>query len=174
MKAISSHERRLEDAGKIFGGAVVRIFASDPGELSADDLEIKEQIIALTGRELDPAIVNEQHRTIINGARTGLFNILGAAGIDKPTLLVAGNEDPLTRPINTRFMSAVMPQAELHVEYGVGHDVLVSRAGSVAARANRFFDADFEPTNFATAALSLWLRCASNLADATVRMLPGL
>jgi pimeloyl-ACP methyl ester carboxylesterase len=175
LMAISSDKRNLDDAGKIFGGEVTRIMQDDPGDLSPEDQVTRSLITELMNREIDPRKVRNQQRKALNNSRSGWFNLIGLAGlVDTPTLIVAGDQDPLTRPFNARAMKAIMPNTELHIEEGVGHDVILSRADSVAARANIFFDSEPEPVSVATAALGLWLRSASNFADVAVQMLPGL
>jgi pimeloyl-ACP methyl ester carboxylesterase len=51
--------------------------------------------------------------------------------IGPPTLIVAGDDDPVTPLMNHRVMAALIPQARLHVAAGGGHLVLIDSADQI-------------------------------------------
>ncbi|HEX4220730.1 MAG TPA: poly(3-hydroxyalkanoate) depolymerase [Pseudonocardiaceae bacterium] len=53
--------------------------------------------------------------------------------IRQPTLVLAGDDDPIIPAVNAKIMSSLLPHAELHV-YPDGHLGLITRADDLAAR----------------------------------------
>ncbi len=51
--------------------------------------------------------------------------------IGQPTLVIAGDDDPVTPLVNHRIIAALMPRATLHVARGGGHLVLLDSAQQV-------------------------------------------
>jgi poly(3-hydroxyalkanoate) depolymerase len=58
-----------------------------------------------------------------------------------PTLILAGDDDPIIPLVNARIMHRLIPHSELHVYHG-GHLELAADAGSLAATVQAFLDAD--------------------------------
>jgi poly(3-hydroxyoctanoate) depolymerase len=58
---------------------------------------------------------------------------LPAPGLDprEPTLVIAGDDDPITPLVNHRVIAMLMPQATLRVMKGGGHLVLLDSAEQV-------------------------------------------
>jgi poly(3-hydroxyoctanoate) depolymerase len=54
-----------------------------------------------------------------------------------PTLILAGNDDPIVPPINARVMACLIPHARLHIVNG-GHLLLLSEREQVAALVYQF------------------------------------
>jgi pimeloyl-ACP methyl ester carboxylesterase len=52
--------------------------------------------------------------------------------IRQPTLVVAGDDDPITPLVNHRIIAALVPRASLHIVRGGGHLVLLDSAPEVA------------------------------------------
>jgi pimeloyl-ACP methyl ester carboxylesterase len=52
--------------------------------------------------------------------------------IDRPTLILVGDDDPVTPLVNHRIMAALIPRARLHVAAGGGHLVLIDSADQIA------------------------------------------
>ena len=83
------------------------------------------------------------------GPRRGyLYQLVAAAGwtslpllpwIRQPTLLLAGDDDPVVPLANARIMRRLLPEAELHV-YPGGHLGLLTEAAELAAVVDRFLD----------------------------------
>lgn len=81
------------------------------------------------------------------GSRRGyLLQLLAGAGwsslpalpfIRQPTLVLAGNDDPIIPLVNARIMARLLPHATLHV-YDDGHLGLVTSAGELAPLVARF------------------------------------
>ena len=56
----------------------------------------------------------------------------------RPTLLLAGDNDPAVPAVNARIMAKLLPDAELHVVPGGGHLMMFDRAGELAPVIDRF------------------------------------
>jgi pimeloyl-ACP methyl ester carboxylesterase len=57
--------------------------------------------------------------------------------IRQPTLLLAGDDDPIIPLVNARIMRRLLPHAELHV-YNGGHLGLLTEASQLAPIVDRF------------------------------------
>ena len=83
------------------------------------------------------------------GPRRGYYYQLAASSawsslpflklIRQPTLVVAGDDDPIIPLVNARIMARLIPQAELHVYRG-GHIALVTEAHELAPVIEDFLD----------------------------------
>ncbi|MGY1782470.1 poly(3-hydroxyalkanoate) depolymerase [Geodermatophilus sp. SYSU D01036] len=63
--------------------------------------------------------------------------------VRQPTLVVAGDDDPIVPLVNARVMARLIPDARLHVYRG-GHLALVTEADELAPVVEDFLDADRE------------------------------
>ena len=89
-------------------------------------------------------VMDEQERP---GSRTGYFlQLLAGVGwsslpalplIRQPTLILAGNDDPIIPLVNARIMRALLPDASLHV-FDDGHLGLLTSADELGPLASRF------------------------------------
>jgi pimeloyl-ACP methyl ester carboxylesterase len=89
-------------------------------------------------------VVYEQERL---GSRTGYsLQLLAGVGwsslpalplIRQPTLVLAGNDDPMIPLVNARIMRALLPNATLHV-FGDGHLGLLTAADELGPLVSRF------------------------------------
>ena len=89
-------------------------------------------------------VVYEQERL---GSRTGYYlQLLAGVGwsslpalplIRQPTLILAGNDDPIIPLVNERIMRALLPNATLHV-YDDGHLGLITAADELGPLVSRF------------------------------------
>jgi len=61
-----------------------------------------------------------------------------------PTLILAGDDDPIIPLINGRIMRRLIPHSELHIYRG-GHLELAADAGRLATTVEAFLDADPAP-----------------------------
>ena len=106
-------------------------------------------------------VVYEQERL---GSRTGYFlQLLAGVGwtslpalplIRQPTLILAGNDDPIIPLVNARIMRALLPHATLHV-YDDGHLGLLTSADELGPLVSRFLTSpsgENAPTSQLTAA----------------------
>jgi len=59
--------------------------------------------------------------------------------LQQPTLVMAGNDDPLVPLLNARLMHALIPHSEMKV-FDCGHLFLVTRAKEAAVAINEFLD----------------------------------
>jgi poly(3-hydroxyalkanoate) depolymerase len=61
-----------------------------------------------------------------------------------PTLILAGDDDPIIPLVNARIMHRLIPRSQLHVYHG-GHLELAADSGRLAAAVQAFLDADPTP-----------------------------
>ena len=59
--------------------------------------------------------------------------------IRQPTLVVAGDDDPIIPAINAQMMARLIPDAELHLYRG-GHLAMITEAPELAPVVERFLD----------------------------------
>jgi poly(3-hydroxyoctanoate) depolymerase len=59
-------------------------------------------------------------------------------GLQQPTLVLAGDQDPLVPSANARLMADLMPRAQVHVVRGGGHLLVVDSLDQVAPRIDGF------------------------------------
>jgi poly(3-hydroxyalkanoate) depolymerase len=120
----------------------------DPGYL----LSVAPELYGGSARD-DPARIGEfMHAENRVGASKGyLYQLAAAAGwtslpflplIRQPTLIMAGDDDPLIPLPNARVLHALIPRSRLHVYHG-GHLGLVTEAAEHAPVVSRFLG---EPT----------------------------
>jgi poly(3-hydroxyalkanoate) depolymerase len=89
-------------------------------------------------------------RTRVGPPRGYLYQLAAGAGwsslpllpwIRQPTLLLAGDDDPIIPLVNARIMRRLLPHAELHVYHG-GHLGLLTEAAELAPVVDRFLRRD--------------------------------
>jgi poly(3-hydroxyalkanoate) depolymerase len=120
--------------------------------LDADHAErIAADLYGGTARS-DPAMAR---RLLHDHSRVGplrgyLYQLAAGAGwtslpllpwIRQPTLLLAGDDDPIVPLVNARIMRRLLPDAELHVYHG-GHLGLLTEAAELAPVVDRFLRGD--------------------------------
>ena len=148
--------RRLVLAATATGGMLV------PGDLSVlakmttprrfkDPNFMKENLGALYGglARTDPELLAEIARLSRSPSRRGyLYQQMALAGwvsapllplLRQPTLILAGNDDPLVPMVNARIMARLIPHSTL-VELDDGHLFLFTKARESAASVDRFLD----------------------------------
>src|SRR6266545_3054726 len=76
-------------------------------------------------------------RLVLVAAGTGWSSMPLLPWIRQPTLLLAGDDDPIIPLINARIMRRLLPNAELHVYHG-GHLGLLTEAAELAPIVDRF------------------------------------
>ncbi|MFW3171765.1 poly(3-hydroxyalkanoate) depolymerase [Geodermatophilus sp. CPCC 206100] len=98
----------------------------------------------------DPALAARVlHSATRLGPRRGYYYQLAASAgwsslpflrlIRQPTLVVAGDDDPIIPLVNARILARLIPDAQLHV-YGGGHLALITDAPELAPVVERFLD----------------------------------
>jgi poly(3-hydroxyalkanoate) depolymerase len=96
----------------------------------------------------DPALAREllHGRSRVGPRRGYLYQLAAGAGwsslpflrwIRQPTLLLAGDDDPIIPLVNARLMRRLLPDAELHIYHG-GHLGLLTEAAELAPVVDRF------------------------------------
>jgi poly(3-hydroxyalkanoate) depolymerase len=92
--------------------------------------------------------------TRVGPPRGYLYQLAAGAGwtslpllpcIRQPTLLLAGDDDPIIPPVNAHIMRRLLPRAELHVYHG-GHLGLLTEAAQLAPVVDRFLRDGSHPT----------------------------
>lgn len=73
-------------------------------------------------------------------AGTGWSSLPALPLIRQPTLIVAGDDDPIIPVVNARVMARLIPHAELYVHPG-GHLAMITEADEFAPVVERFLDA---------------------------------
>jgi poly(3-hydroxyalkanoate) depolymerase len=73
-------------------------------------------------------------------ASTGWTSLPFLRLIRQPTLVVAGDDDPIVPVVNARIMARLLPDARLHV-YAGGHIALITEAAQLAPVVDGFLDA---------------------------------
>jgi pimeloyl-ACP methyl ester carboxylesterase len=59
----------------------------------------------------------------------------------RPTLILAGDDDPIIPLVNARIMHGLIPRSQLHIYHG-GHLELAADAERLASAVEAFLDAD--------------------------------
>ncbi len=72
-------------------------------------------------------------------ATTGWSSLPFLKLIRQPTLIVAGDDDPIVPVVNARIMARLIPDAQLHV-YSGGHIALITEAEDLAPVIEKFLD----------------------------------
>lgn len=115
----------------------------DPGYLR----EVAPLLYGGSAREDPDRIRKFMHaESRVGSSRGYLYQLAAAAGwtslpflplIRQPTLILAGDDDPLVPPQNARLLHALIPRSRLHVYHG-GHLGLVTEAAEHAPVVSRF------------------------------------
>jgi poly(3-hydroxyalkanoate) depolymerase len=99
----------------------------------------------------DPALARDllHATTRLGPARGYYYQLISGAGwtslpwlrrLRPPTLILAGDDDPIIPLANARIMHRLIPRSELHI-YPGGHLELAAAAGRLAAAVEEFLDA---------------------------------
>jgi poly(3-hydroxyoctanoate) depolymerase len=99
----------------------------------------------------EPELVRTMHIRRPTNALAAMYRLAPLFGwtslpwlwtIRHPTLLVAGDDDPVTPLVNHRIIAALVPRARLHIVRGGGHLVLLDSAPEVAPVITSFLHGD--------------------------------
>ena len=72
--------------------------------------------------------------------------------LPQPTLVLAGDDDPIVPAINGRILAAVIPNAEIEIIRGAGHLFLLERPAEIATLVADFLTAERDSTHRKTVA----------------------
>jgi poly(3-hydroxyalkanoate) depolymerase len=100
----------------------------------------------------DPALARDllHATTRLGPARGYYYQLISSIGwtslprlpkLRQPTLILAGDDDPIIPLVNARIMNRLIPRSELHIYHG-GHLELVADAEYIAPVVEAFLDAD--------------------------------
>jgi poly(3-hydroxyoctanoate) depolymerase len=99
----------------------------------------------------EPELVRTMHIRRPTNALAAMYRLAPLFGwtslpclwaIRQPTLVVAGDDDPVTPLVNHRIIAALVPRARLHIVRGGGHLVLLDSAPEVAPVITGFLRGD--------------------------------
>jgi pimeloyl-ACP methyl ester carboxylesterase len=65
--------------------------------------------------------------------------------LQQPTLILAGDDDPIVPPINAKILARCIPHARLHIVTGGGHLFLLERPAEAARLISDFLDGSSAP-----------------------------
>lgn len=117
------NKRFLKAAGGIFGG----VFRDDP-KAAARHLPTRE-----------PHLRGWLHQIIAVNTYSSLPHL---PFIDKRTLVLSGDDDPLVPLANSRILTRLIPGAELEIVRGGGHMMLLERADETGRMIKHFLEED--------------------------------
>jgi poly(3-hydroxyalkanoate) depolymerase len=104
--------------------------ASIVGELYGGSARLHPgRVLRLLGDDLRPASKRGYLHQLLAGA--GWVSLPWLPLIRQPTLILAGDDDPIVPAVNARIMHHLLPHASLHVYRG-GHVALVTEAPGIA------------------------------------------
>jgi poly(3-hydroxyalkanoate) depolymerase len=88
-----------------------------------------ERVLRLMGDSLRPASTRGYVHQLLAGV--GWVSLPWLPLIRQPTLILAGDDDPIVPAVNARIMHRLLPRAQLHIYRG-GHVALVTEADQLA------------------------------------------
>ncbi len=91
-----------------------------------------------SARLISPSIVGYFYQLI---AGMGWTSVHWLHKLRQPTLILAGDDDPIVPPVNSRLMSLLIPNNRLHIIHGGGHLFLVHSTRKVIPIISEFLDA---------------------------------
>jgi poly(3-hydroxyalkanoate) depolymerase len=96
---------------------------------------------------LHGSLARFSHRPTVRGYADQLYSITGWTStpwlcrLRQPTLVLAGDDDPIVPLINARILAWLIPDAHLHVVHGGGHLFVLEEPAAVAQRVSDFLSA---------------------------------
>lgn len=91
-----------------------------------------------SARLIPPSIAGYLYQLI---AGMGWTSIHWLHKLLQPTLILAGDDDPIVPPVNSRLMSLLIPNNRLHIVHGGGHLFLIHSTRKVVPVIQKFLDA---------------------------------
>jgi poly(3-hydroxyalkanoate) depolymerase len=116
-------------AGELYGGSV------------RDDHSLARELLHVTTR---PIATRAYHYQLL--ATAGWTSLPLLPLLRPPTLILAGDDDPIIPQLNARILHRLIPRSELTIYHG-GHLDLVTQAGHLAPRVEAFLGAQTRPAN---------------------------
>lgn len=93
---------------------------------------------------LHGSLARFMHQPSLRGYAAQLYALAGWTSVPwlhwlhQPTLILAGDDDPIVPPVNAHILARLMPDARLHVIQGGGHLFALEDPPAVAARVAEF------------------------------------
>jgi poly(3-hydroxyalkanoate) depolymerase len=118
-------EQYLRSAGRVYGGMA----RTDPRTL----------LYATIGRLRQPSLIGYAGQLY---AITGWSSMPWLHTLPQPTLVLAGDDDPIIPLVNGRILAWRIPDATLHVVRGGGHLFILERPAEMADMVTAFLDGE--------------------------------
>ncbi len=122
-------EHYLQIAGRIYGGMA----RTDPRRL----------LHTVIGRVRPPSLVGYAGQLY---AITGWSSLPWLHAVRQPTLILAGDDDPIIPLVNGRILAWRIPDSRLHVVRGGGHLFILERPAEIAGLITGFLEGEPVPT----------------------------
>lgn len=96
---------------------------------------------------LHGSLARFRHRPTMRGYTAQLYSIAGWTSVPwlgrlrQPTLILAGDDDPIIPLVNARILARLIPDAALHVIPGGGHLFVLEQSEAVADQVSAFLEA---------------------------------
>jgi pimeloyl-ACP methyl ester carboxylesterase len=116
-------------AGELYGGSV------------RDDPPLARELLHATTR---PITTKGYHYQLL--ATAGWTSLPLLPLVRQPTLILAGDDDPIIPLVNARILHRLIPRSELSIYHG-GHLDLVTQAGHLAPLVEAFLGAETQSAN---------------------------
>jgi poly(3-hydroxyoctanoate) depolymerase len=123
-------EHYLQIAGRIYGGMA----RTDPRRL----------LHSVIGRVRPPSVAGYAGQLY---AITGWSSLPWLHALRQPTLVLAGDDDPIIPLVNGRILAWRIPDSRLHVVRGGGHLFILERPAEIAGLMAGFLDGEPVPTS---------------------------
>jgi poly(3-hydroxyoctanoate) depolymerase len=100
---------------------------------------------------LNASLDRFKHRPTVRGYATQAYSIAGWTSVPwlrrllQPTLVLAGDDDPIVPLVNGRILARLLPNARLDVISGGGHLFVLERPDSIADKVSEFLTAPIAP-----------------------------
>jgi len=91
-----------------------------------------------TARLISPSILGYLYQL---AAGMGWTSVHWLHKLQQPTLIMAGDDDPIVPAVNSRLMSLLIPNNRLHIIHGGGHLFLIHLTRKVVPVIRKFLDA---------------------------------
>ena len=103
------------------------------------EMRKKPHLVAEHGARLIPPSIAGYLYQLIAGM--GWTSVHWLHKLLQPTLILAGDDDPIVPPVNSRLMSLLIPNNRLHIIHGGGHLFLIHSTRKVVPVIQKFLDA---------------------------------
>lgn len=100
------------------------------GDIYGGEVRAEPQLVAQHAARVKPPSTRGYLYQLLAGM--GWTSVHWLHRLSQPTLILAGDDDPIVPLVNARLMAALIPHSRLHIVAGGGHLFLLSRAHELA------------------------------------------